>query len=172
MSALPQTADVVIIGAGIVGNGLAYHLADLGWRNIVLIDKGPLPNPGGSTGHASNFIFPVDHSKEMALVTVDSIEQFDELGVYIPSGGIEIARNEARMQELTRRMTSAKAWGIPADYLTPEQVKERVPYINTDSILGGFTARQPVWLTPYVLVHCSAKKQWQWMPSVFMPILK
>lgn len=138
MSALPQTADVVIIGAGIVGNGLAYHLADLGWRNIVLIDKGPLPNPGGSTGHASNFIFPVDHSKEMALVTVDSIEQFDELGVYIPSGGIEIARNEARMQELTRRMTSAKAWGIPADYLTPEQVKERVPYINTDSILGGF----------------------------------
>ena len=66
MSDLPQKAKVVIIGAGIVGNCLTYHLARLGWEDIVLIDKGPLPNPGGSTGHASNFIFPVDHAKEMA----------------------------------------------------------------------------------------------------------
>ena len=64
-SALPASARAVIVGAGIVGNSLAYHLARLGWRELVLIDKGPLPNPGGSTGHASNFIFPVDHSREM-----------------------------------------------------------------------------------------------------------
>ena len=55
----------MIIGAGIVGNSLAYHLTRLGVGDVTLIDKGPLPNPGGSTGHASNFIFPVDHSKEM-----------------------------------------------------------------------------------------------------------
>ena len=65
MSAFPERASVVVIGAGIVGNSLAYHLARLGWRDIVLIDKGTLPNPGGSTGHASNFIFLTDHSKEM-----------------------------------------------------------------------------------------------------------
>ena len=59
MSALPKHAKVVIIGAGIVGNSVAYHLAKLGWKDMVMIDKGPLPNPGGSTGHASNFIFPV-----------------------------------------------------------------------------------------------------------------
>ena len=47
-----STARAVIIGAGIVGNSLAYHLARLGWRDLVLIDKGPMPNPGGSTGHA------------------------------------------------------------------------------------------------------------------------
>ena len=135
---MQKTADVVIIGAGIVGNGLAYHLAKLGWKNIVLLDKGPLPNPGGSTGHASNFIFPVDHSKEMALVTIDSINEFAEFGMFVESGGIEIARNEERMQELTRRLSSAKAWGIPAELLTPEQVKEKVPYINSDLILGGF----------------------------------
>ena len=65
MSNLPSKAKCVVIGAGIVGNSVAYHLARLGWRDIVQIDKGPLPNPGGSTGHASNFIFLVDHNKEI-----------------------------------------------------------------------------------------------------------
>src|SRR5689334_8820419 len=96
-SALPATARAVVVGAGIVGNSLAYHLARLGWRDLVLIDKGPLPNPGGSTGHASNFIFPVDHSKEMTQLTADSVAQYEELGVRTECGGIEVARTEERM---------------------------------------------------------------------------
>ena len=102
----------MIVGAGIVGNSLAYHLAELGWTDLVLLDKGPLPNPGGSTGHASNFIFPVDHSKEMTQLTAESVRQYKEWGVFTQSGGIEVARTEERMQELQRRMSSAKAWGI------------------------------------------------------------
>jgi glycine cleavage system aminomethyltransferase T/glycine/D-amino acid oxidase-like deaminating enzyme len=129
----------VIIGAGIVGNSVAYHLTELGRREITLVDKGPLPNPGGSTGHASNFIFPVDHSKEMTALTLESMRQYKEFGVFTESGGIEVARTEERMQELTRRMASAKTWGIePASMLTPEQVKELVPFINEELILGGF----------------------------------
>jgi glycine cleavage system aminomethyltransferase T/glycine/D-amino acid oxidase-like deaminating enzyme len=129
----------VIIGAGIVGNSLAYHLTRLGMSDITLVDKGPLPNPGGSTGHASNFIFPVDHSKEMTSLTLESMRQYKDLDVFIESGGIEVARTEERMQELTRRMASAKSWGIePVELLTPEQVKERVPFINEQLILGGF----------------------------------
>src|SRR5881397_854717 len=89
MGAVPARADVVVIGAGIVGNSMAYHLAEQGWRNIVLLDKGPLPSPGGSTGHASNFIFLTDHSKEMTAFTVDSANQYRELGVYDETGGIE-----------------------------------------------------------------------------------
>ena len=50
MSDLPKHVKVVIIGAGIVGNSVVYHLAKLGWKDMVMIDKGPLPNPGGSTG--------------------------------------------------------------------------------------------------------------------------
>ena len=73
MATVPATARVVVIGAGIVGNSLVHHLARLGWRDIVQIDKGALPNPGGSTGHASNFIFPVDHSREMTDLTLDSV---------------------------------------------------------------------------------------------------
>jgi glycine cleavage system aminomethyltransferase T/glycine/D-amino acid oxidase-like deaminating enzyme len=138
-SQLPASQRVVIIGAGIVGNSIAYHLSKLGWTDITLLDKGPLPNPGGSTGHASNFIFPVDHSKEMTALTLESLRQYKDLGVFTESGGIEVARTEERMQELARRMASARAWGIePVSMLTPAEVKELVPFIDETLIIGGF----------------------------------
>ncbi|MDQ6816307.1 MAG: FAD-binding oxidoreductase, partial [Actinomycetota bacterium] len=136
---LPASQRIVIIGAGIVGNSLAYHLTRLGETDVALIDKGPLPNPGGSTGHASNFIFPVDHSKEMTSLSLESLKQYVELDVFTRSGGIEIARTQERMQELDRRLSSAKAWGIdPVSLVTPDEVKELVPFINEQLILGGF----------------------------------
>ncbi|HEX4983352.1 MAG TPA: FAD-dependent oxidoreductase [Ilumatobacteraceae bacterium] len=138
MTEVPAHARCVIIGAGIVGNCLAGHLARLGWNELVLLDKGPLPNPGGSTGHASNFIFPTDHNKEMALLTLESQRQYDKLGLNSACGGIEVARDEARLEEFKRRMTSAKAWGIDARLLTPAEIKELVPFINADILLGGF----------------------------------
>ncbi len=138
MSNLPKKAKVVIIGAGIVGNCLTYHLARLGWEDIVLLDKGPLPNPGGSTGHASNFIFPVDHAKEMALLTADSMKQYKELGVFTECGGIEVARTEERMEEFRRRIASSKSWGIESHLITPAEIKEKVPFINEEILLGGF----------------------------------
>src|SRR4051812_28449473 len=138
-TSLPARAGAVVVGAGIVGNSLACHLAELGWTDLVLLDKGPLPNPGGSTGHASNFIFTVDHSKEMTQLTLDSVRQYTEAGVFTRSGGIEVARSEERMQELRRRISSAKAWGIDdVSLLTPAEVRALVPYIEETAIVGGF----------------------------------
>jgi glycine cleavage system aminomethyltransferase T/glycine/D-amino acid oxidase-like deaminating enzyme len=136
---IPSSAHAVVIGAGIVGNSLLYHLSRLGWTDLVLLEKGRLPNPGGSTGHASNFIFPVDHSKEMTALTTESARQYVELGVSVTSGGVEVARTPERMEELNRRISSALAWGEEGcELLTPEQVVEKVPYIDSDVILGGF----------------------------------
>jgi glycine/D-amino acid oxidase-like deaminating enzyme len=129
----------VVIGAGIVGNSMAYHLALAGWRDIVLLDKGTLPNPGGSTGHASNFIYLTDHSKEMTAFTVDSARQYRELGVYHECGGIEVARTPERLDELKRRMASSTSWGIEgARLLTSAEVKSMGPFIDETVILGGF----------------------------------
>lgn len=135
---VPDRAQIVIIGAGIVGSSVARHLADRGWRNVVLLDKGPLPDPGGSSGHASNFVFPVDHSKQITQLTVDSLRQYEHMGVVTTCGGIEVARTQQRLQELQRRMTSAKAWGVDAELIGPPEIKELVPWCATDLLLGGF----------------------------------
>ena len=137
MSEIPARASAVIIGAGIVGNSLVHHLALLGWRDLVLVDKGPMPNPGGSTGHASNFIFPIEYSKMMFELTEDSTAQYQELGVFTQSGGIEVARTPERMTELRRRCSQAKSWGIPAEVITPGEVNKLVPYLDESVILGG-----------------------------------
>ena len=137
MNEIPTRASAVIVGAGIVGNSLAYHLARLGWRDLVLVDKGPMPNPGGSTGHASNFIFPIEYSKMMMELTADSTSQYKELGVFTESGGIEVARTAGRITELRRRCSAAKAWGIPAQLLSPAEVAKLVPYLDESVILGG-----------------------------------
>ncbi len=138
MSTPPPSARVVVIGAGIVGNSVCHHLAELGWTQIVQIDKGPLPNPGGSTGHASNFIFPVDHSRENTDITADSVRQYKEMGVFTESGGIEVARTEERMEELRRRMSASRAWGIDSSLVTPEQIVKLVPFLDPDVVVGGF----------------------------------
>ena len=138
MSQFPNQARVVIIGAGIVGNCVAGHLAEKGWKDMVMIDKGPLPNPGGSTGHASNFIFPVDHGRAMTQITLDSVRQYEEMGVQRICGGIELARTEENMAELKRRVASAKCWGVEGELLDPDGVLKLFPWVDKDQILGGF----------------------------------
>jgi glycine cleavage system aminomethyltransferase T/glycine/D-amino acid oxidase-like deaminating enzyme len=75
----------------------------------------------------------------MTALTVDSVDQYRDLGVFTQSGGIEVARTKERMQELTRRMASARSWGIePVSLVSPAEVKRLVPYIDESIILGGF----------------------------------
>ena len=110
MNDTPARASAVIVGAGIVGNSLACHLARLGWRDLVLVDKGPMPNPGGSTGHASNFIFPIEYSKMMMELTRDSTDQYRSSGSSPRAAASRSPGPSARMGELRRRCTAAKAW--------------------------------------------------------------
>jgi len=134
----PSSAGTVVIGAGIAGSALVNELAKRGRDDIVLIDKGPLPDPGGSTGHASNFLFPVEHGKAITRLGYDSIDMYDEAGVYEQSGGIEVGRTEERLEEIKRRVASSKAFAQGGRVLNPDEVEEYVPYINKDILEGGF----------------------------------
>src|SRR3989442_7510627 len=109
MADLPSRASCVVIGGGIVGNSLTGWLAELGWTDLVQLDKGPFPNPGGSTGHASNFIFPVDHSKEMTQLTLDSMRQYKDAGTLHECGGIEVARTDRGVEGRRRRVAPPRS---------------------------------------------------------------
>ena len=75
----------------------------------------------------------------MTQLTLDSVRQYREWDVFTESGGIEVARTEERMEELRRRVASAKAWGIEdTRIITPAEVKELVPFIEESVIVGGF----------------------------------
>ena len=77
-------ARVVVIGAGIAGASVAYHLAKLGWSDIVVVDKGPMFETGGSTTHAPGLVFQVNFSKMMSVFARETVELFESLN---PTGG-------------------------------------------------------------------------------------
>lgn len=141
---MQTTADLVIIGAGIVGSSVAYHLAQKGWKNIVVIDQGGLPEAGGSTSHAPGLVFQTNSSKTMAELAKYTAAFYASLEYegnpcYYAVGSIEIATSEARWQDLHRRCGFGKAWGVEgARLLSASEVVEMVPLFNKDRLFGGY----------------------------------
>ena len=137
-------AQTVIVGAGIVGASAAYHLAELGQPDVLVIDQGPLFETGGSTSHAPGLVFQTNGSRTMCRIAQDTVALYAELDVdgqpcWYGVGGIEVATSEARMAELRRRRGWARSYGIEgAELLTPEQTAERIPLLDPSTILGSY----------------------------------
>jgi glycine cleavage system aminomethyltransferase T/glycine/D-amino acid oxidase-like deaminating enzyme len=135
---LPDRARAVIIGAGIMGSALAHHLALQGWRDLVVIDQGPFPNTGGSTGHSSAMNWLPEQTRLLTGAAADTVRQFKELGVHRTVGGLDLARTPERMADFRRRMGFIRTWGdYEAELLSPAQVKDLVPYLDESVILGA-----------------------------------
>ncbi|WP_425490744.1 GcvT family protein [Haloprofundus salilacus] len=142
---LPTEADTVVVGAGIVGCSTAYHLTELGRDNVVVVDQGPLPTTGGSSSHAPGIMFQTAEEKvltKFAMYSRELYSQFeDEDGkpLYNQVGGIEVARSDERMDFLQRRVEWGKSWGLPnPQLLSPEEVEEKLPLVDSDVIKGGY----------------------------------
>lgn len=140
MADLAQYADVVIIGqGGIVGASVAHHLIEQGWRNIVGLDKGAIPTDIGSTAHASDFCYMTSHDRMSCYTTVYSRQFYERMGRYCRIGGLEVARvdDDARMQELKRKVGSGKSFGTNVELVTPAQAKSLFPLLDQDAIQGA-----------------------------------
>lgn len=141
---IPGSARVVIVGAGIAGASVAYHLTRQGWSDIVLLDQGPLWETGGSTSHAPGLVFQLNASRSMTTMARHTVALLDGLSVdgqpcWHGVGGIEVAETEARMAELDRRWARAQGYGLTdARLITPDEVAERIPLVDASRILGGF----------------------------------
>ncbi|MCG6858323.1 MAG: FAD-dependent oxidoreductase [Salaquimonas sp.] len=140
MSKFPSHARVVIVGAGgIVGASVAHHLIERGWDDIVGIDKSAIPTDIGSTAHASDFCYATSHDFLSCWTTLYSIDFFEKRGHYAKVGGLEIARvgDDGRMNEIRRKVASAKAFGTRARLVGPEEIKAKFPLIEESLVQGG-----------------------------------
>ncbi|MFQ5873018.1 MAG: FAD-dependent oxidoreductase [Dehalococcoidia bacterium] len=138
---MQDQARVVIIGAGIVGCSVAYHLTKLGWKDIVVLDQGPLFDTGGSTSHAPAIIFQVNSSRmysQLAKYTVELFSQLKSEGqpCHYGVGAMEIAWTPERWEELKRKVGFAKSWGLEAYLIGPKEARDMVPLLS-DKILGA-----------------------------------
>ena len=134
---------VVIIGAGIVGANLADELAQLGWTNTLVIEQGPLDIPGGSTSHAPGLVFSSNGSKSMTEFAQYTIEKLTSLkgadgrGSFLPVGGLEIATQEDRLQDLHRRAGWNRSYGVDAEVVDADECLRLFPMLDRDMVLGG-----------------------------------
>jgi len=140
MAKFPEKANVVIIGlGGIVGASVAHHLIERGWDDIVGIDKSAIPTDIGSTSHASDFCYATSHDFLSCWTTLYSIDFFERMGHYAKVGGLEIARvgDDARMDEIKRKVASGKAFGTGVRLVAPAEIKEKFPLVEEDLVQGG-----------------------------------
>ena len=138
VSKLPQDAEIVIVGVGgIVGSMLAYWLAELGQKNIVGLEKSTIiPSDIASTAHASDFVYNTTHDKLGCWTTAFSRKFYEDNGFFLKKGGLEICRkdDDARWEELKRKVSSGKAFGTNIKLISAAETKEKFPLIDEDSI--------------------------------------
>src|ERR671935_981221 len=138
----PSRAEIVIVGGGITGASLAYHLTKLGCSDMVLVDQGPLWETGGSTSHAPGLVFQLGSSRTMTRLARDTVSllgglEHDGQPCFHPVGGLEVATTRERHDELRRRHGLALSYGLPSALLTPEQAAELVPLLDPAAVLGA-----------------------------------
>ena len=145
MSNLPKKARVVIVGGGVVGCSVAYHLTKLGWKDVVLLERKQLTC--GTTWHAAGLIGQLRASANMTRLAKYSADLYSgleaETGLATGMkqvGSISVALTEARKEELFRGASMARAFGVPVEELSPTEVKERYPHLNIEGVKAG------VWL--------------------------
>jgi 4-methylaminobutanoate oxidase (formaldehyde-forming) len=142
MADLPAQARVVIIGGGVVGCSVAYHLAKLGWTDIVLLERKQLTS--GTTWHAAGLIGQLRATQNLTMLAKYSAELYAgleaETGVatgYRQTGSVGAALSHERLEEFKRGASMAKTFGLDVEVLGPREVKERYPLLNERDVVGG-----------------------------------
>src|SRR5262249_51573348 len=135
-------AELVIIGAGIVGCSSAYYLAQKGWRNVVVIEQGPLFEAGGSRWHAPGLVFELNTSKTMCQLSRWSVELYSQLHLnglpcFYPVGSLEIAYSPERWEDVKLKWGRALSWGLPAELIDAAAVLRKIPILNVERVHGG-----------------------------------
>src|SRR5436190_4089379 len=160
---LPERARVVVIGGGIIGCSVAYHLAHLGWKDVVLLERDRLTS--GTTWHAAGLIVTFgstsETSTEMRKSTRDLYARLEaETGQstgFKPVGFIEVAADRDRLEEYRRVSAFNRYCGVDVHEISPSAVKELFPLARTDDLLAGFYVKEDGRANPVDVTMALAK---------------
>jgi sarcosine dehydrogenase len=139
---IPTHARCVVIGGGIVGCSVAYHLARAGWRDVVLLERDKLTS--GSTWHAAGLVGQLRTNANITQLLKNSVELYERLEAetgqasgWKRNGGLRLACNADRMIELTRQATTARSFGLEMHLLSPAEAKELWPLMDASDLVGA-----------------------------------
>jgi heterotetrameric sarcosine oxidase gamma subunit len=139
---LPSRAQVVIVGGGVIGTSVAYHLTQLGCTDVLLLEQGHLS--GGTTWHAAGLVGQLRASQSGTRLVQYSTHLYEQLEAetglatgFKRCGGVTVARTQARMAQLRRTAATAEAFDLECALLTPEQAQERFPVMRADDLVGA-----------------------------------
>jgi 4-methylaminobutanoate oxidase (formaldehyde-forming) len=131
-----------VIGGGVIGTSVAYHLTRLGWTDVLLLEQGRLSS--GTTWHAAGLVGQLRASESGTRLVQYSTQLYSELELevglstgYKPCGGVTVARTDDRMTQLRRTAASADAYGLECTLLTPDEARERYPVMQVDDLVGA-----------------------------------
>ena len=159
---IPTKTQVVIVGGGIIGCSVAYHLTKLGWRDVVLLERKQLTS--GTTWHAAGLVAQLRATENLTRLARYSQELYQTLEGetgqatgFRQCGAISLATNAARWEEIRRQASMASCFGVETHELTPAQAQERWPLMQVDDVVGAFYFPQDARTNPTDTTQALAK---------------
>src|SRR6188508_1262146 len=158
---LPDSARCVVIGGGVGGTSIAYHLAQLGWEEIVLLERSELTS--GSTFHSAGLVGQLRGSVSLTKMMMHSVELYRRLGEesefdpgWTECGSLRLASSKERMEELRRQAGWAKTFGLPMELVSADEAKELFPPMATDEVVGAAWLPTDGYIDPAQLTYALA----------------
>jgi glycine cleavage system aminomethyltransferase T/glycine/D-amino acid oxidase-like deaminating enzyme len=142
-SGLPSHARAVIVGGGIIGCSIAYHLAKLGWKDIVLLEREQITS--GTTWHAAGLVTTLRDTEAQTELAQYSLKLYQELEQetdqatgFIRCGSVQLAMDEAKAEEMRRGCAMARTFGVENHEVTPKEIQDMWPLANVEDLVTGF----------------------------------
>lgn len=148
---MKSQAEIVVVGGGIYGAQVAYHLAKYGRKDVVIVEKGEIAS--GESSHAAGLVTQFATSQAMLRFRMYSVQLYKELGLFDTVGSLRVASSKEQLLEMERSVSRAKALGLDCEVISPEETLKIMPQLSKKDLYGGIYLPGDGQLDPYTTTH-------------------